>query len=116
MTRAIIIGSPLFVYLLYKSKALKFTNIARALKVKTLLKECIAAFEFFKRYRGFQGDYGCCAYCKSNKDFMLVLRPLLDYIGENTLTWQASYRHAIKQAGSNKKEAKRNQVSTQEKR
>ena len=47
---------------------------------------------------------------------MLVPGPLRDYIGENTLTSQASYRQAIKQPPSSKKAAKRNQVSTQEKR
>ena len=48
--------------------------------------------------------------------FTLVPKPLRDYIEENTFTWQASYRHAMKQPALSKKAAKKNQVLALEKK
>ena len=45
--------------------------------------------------------------------FSLIPRPVRDYMGENTLTWQASYWHAVKQPASSNKAAKRTYLLNQ---
>ena len=73
MTRAIVIGSPLYAYLFYKSKALKFTNIAPALKVKTSLKACVVVCKFFKNNEGFKMIMNVVCTVKVTKLLMVFL-------------------------------------------